>query len=188
MMTKRHLLCAPAVLFSLALAAPVAAQADPQAVVNDIIACSAISTVAARVACYDAVAAGARTGAAPVAAAGPGVAPRAPVQASGPAIAQANAPDPRDQFGRETMERPEDRPQPPAVAEITAAVTGTREVRPRYFAIALADGTEWEFTEAAAASYFPPRAGTSVTVQRGALGSFQLVVRGRAPVRVRRIR
>lgn len=179
MMTFRHAVASvTTVLLAAGLASPAAAQSDPRAVVNDIVACSAISTVDARVACYDAVAASAR---------GPDAAPRGQIHQQVPA-ATASAPTPREQFGRESMARREDRPQPQGLPEIAATVTATRQVRPGYYFLALNDGSEWEFAEAVPASYFPPRLGTTVTVQRAALGSFQMVVPGRAPVRVRRVR
>jgi hypothetical protein len=176
MMTFRHAVVATTALLATGLSVAASAQADPQTVVNDIIACSSISTVEARVACYDAVATTVRSAAGTATPHAQASAPAAPVLT------------PRESFGRESMPEREDRPQVQELPEITAAVTGTRQVRPGYYTIALDDGSEWEFTESVPSSYFPPRRGARITVQRGALGSFQLVVRGQAPRRVRRVR
>lgn len=72
------------------------------------------------------------------------------------------------------------------LSEITANVVSAREVQPGYYAIALDDGTIWQFTESVPRRFFPPRSGSEVTVERAALGSFRMLMDGKPPVRVRR--
>ncbi|OYW44245.1 MAG: hypothetical protein B7Z08_12510 [Sphingomonadales bacterium 32-68-7] len=67
-------------------------------------------------------------------------------------------------------------------------ITAMRELRPRTFALTLADGGQWEFTDEAPLAYDPPRVGAAVELRRGALGSFMLEYAGQPSIRVKRVR
>jgi hypothetical protein len=147
--------------------APAVAQADPEAVLRAVVACSAIADVPARVACYDGTVPGAKVA----------------LQADRPA-----EPAPKSSFGLARVPQPKSQAAPAVdgVDELHAAVSAVGRVRDGIYTIALADGSEWRFLEGVPLYFSPPRPGTEVKVEHGALGSFRMLIPGQRPVRVTR--
>ena len=170
-----------------AFTAPAQAQSGgPDAIMNTIVVCSEIEDLSARLACYDGTAMQARAVLGDRSAAQAGGA--APTTAN-PQLAGASQPNARERFGQSSMPHevePVRQERERELSAITAKVESAREVQPGYFAIALDDGTAWQFTESVPRHFFPPRSGSDVTVERAALGSFRMMMAGKAPVRVRR--
>lgn len=74
------------------------------------------------------------------------------------------------------------------VRELVTRVSNARPIGNGYYRISVEDGgAVWEMTEASA-SFREPSAGESVTISRGALGSYWLKAGKQREVRVRRIR
>lgn len=163
-------------------ATPVAAQVDDGIVLEILRQCARIDDATARLACYDN---NVRVGgeSAPSRRAVPGEM-SAPQSSLPPAVASGPA-----GFGREDVRTP-DRFQSPAgeVEEISARVQAVSQQTQGVYLITLEDGAQWLFSETVDFSYRPPRAGSTVQIDRAALGSFLMVFDRQPSVRVRRIR
>lgn len=166
---------------------PAVAQMDQNTAVNILRECARIDDASARLACYDNnirnVGGTARTtvpgrvsvqgGAAPVQG---GPAPLAP---SGPAG-----------FGAEDIRTPDRFSEAPGgqLQQISARVRSVRPREPGVYALTLEDGAEWLFAEGVSSGYRVPRAGSTVEIERGSLGSFLMRFDQQTPVPVRRVR
>jgi len=162
-----------------ALAVPVSAQVDDGIVLDIMRQCARIDDASARLACYDnnVRVDNANTPRNTV----PGVSSR-PQASIAPASAAAG-------FGHEAIRTPE-RFQTPAgeIEELHARVRSVDQQGQGVYLLTLEDGAQWLFSETVDFSYRPPRAGSSVSIDRGALGSFLLNYDHQGSVRVRRIR
>jgi hypothetical protein len=166
---------------ALALAgAPATAQVDDGIVLNIMRECAKIDDPSARLACYDNNIRASRAGS-------QGRAPAAPQvpQAAGSAPLAANTPQ---GFGAETLREPLRQAQAAQLNEISATITAITQRGPGLYAFTLDDGAQWQFAETAASSYRAPRVGSTVEIERGALGSFLMRFDKQSPVAVRRTR
>lgn len=160
--------------------APAAAQADRTAVLNILVECAKIDDPTARLACYDnnirSAGGVARTTI-------PG---RAPGPLGGGAPVAANTPQ---GFGYEDVRAPQ-RFQAPSgqLQEISTKVTAVRPREPGIYMVTLEGGAQWVFAEGVQSAYRVPRVGSTVEIERGALGSFLMRFDGQSPVPVRRVR
>ncbi|TIX49714.1 hypothetical protein [Alteraurantiacibacter aquimixticola] len=153
---------------------PAAAQEeDYERIVTIMRACAEIEDVMARVTCYDNNIGAGRPSAAPSASSG---------TSSVPAV---NAPA---GFGAEMVRQPEVRRSQEQEDAITARVSSVSEVEPDIYLITLSDGAQWRFVDSAPFGFSPPRAGDTVELERGSLGSVFLEYDGQRRIRVRRLR
>lgn len=184
--------------------APAAALAqDRTAVLNILVECAKIDDPSARLACYDnnmkSVGAQARAnvpgtvrgvtgGGAPIAATGGssgfGFGGEDLRQPDVPAVARSRG---DGSFGSEDILRP-DRFETVGPQQVTTTVASVQQREPGIFLMTMQDDTQWVFAEGARNSFRPPRSGSKVEIDRGALGSFLARVDGQEPVRVRRLR
>ena len=165
-----------------------AAQVDGAIVLNILRECAKIGDASARLACYDnnIRSAGnvapqaaspsqlpAQTGAVPVPQSVPQPSPAGPAG-----------------FGADSIRTPQARAAATAdrVDNINARVAQVTERQPGVYLVELEDGAQWLFNEGVSRSYKVPTSGSSVEIQRAALGSFLLRFDGQQAVRVRRIR
>ncbi len=162
------------------LATPVTAQISDEIVLNIMRECARIDEPSARLACYDNNIRNA--GANPrmtvpgetVVTGGPG----APMSGGG---AQG--------FGREDVQSPGRFQAPPGeLQELSARVSGIRQVGAGRYVITLEDGAVWRFTDSVPTTYSVPRVGSEVEINRASLGSFLLRFRNQQSVRVERVR
>lgn len=154
----------------LTLAAPAAAQDENfERTVIIMRACAQIADVAARVTCYDNTMA-------------PQVGHPAPAPAAAPprGLGAEQVAPPREQARQQARERQADN----LVAQVTSVVT----IRPGVFTLALADGSQWTVVDEAPFGYAEPRAGSSVRIEPGSLGSYHLRYDSQQSLRVRRVR
>lgn len=189
----------PARLFPIAgalvLALPVASVAQAETLAERVRACAGIPEAGPRLACFDQLAvettrtdapasapAGVVTGAAPAAA--PPVAVAAPAS---PPPAAAPPLSPEQSFGREKSLFAQSTSGEEALREISATVTTVRAAKDGRRSIELDNGQVWMHTETPTRE-FALRAGDRVTIRRGALSSFVLLVPGQPSTRVRRTR
>ncbi len=166
---------------------PARAQIDQNTAVNILRECARIDDASARLACYDNnirnVGGTARTSV-------PGQVQvqggRAPVQ-GGAAPLAVNSPQ---GFGAEDVRTQERFSAAPGgqIQQIDARVTSVRPREPGVYAFTLEDGAEWLFAEGVNSGYRVPRAGSTVEIERGALGSFLMRFDDQTPVPVRRVR
>lgn len=158
----------------LTLAAPAAAQDENfERTVIIMRACAQIADVAARVTCYDNTMAPQVGHPAPTPAPTPAAAPPRGLGAEQVAL-------PREQARQQARERQADN----LVAQVTSVVT----IRPGVFTLALADGSQWTVVDEAPFGYAEPRAGSSVRIEPGSLGSYHLRYDSQQSLRVRRVR
>lgn len=165
-------LAAPFSLSAVALAcAQTTADSVPMSVLKQ---CAAINSIAERVACYDKLA-----GRAPATASSRATAPSAEAPAA--ASAPAPAPAPKESFGLYNAEHP----KAPAVEQlITGQVISIGSNSRGRVTVTLSGDQVWELDRAD-----PVLAnGDSVTIQRGALGSFILTTPAGRIHRVHRMR
>ena len=160
--------------------APASAQVDDAIVLNIMRECAKIDDPTARLACYDNNIRAA------------GATPRAAVPGRMPSPQGGNAPvagNSAQGFGAEDVRTPE-RFQAPRgqMQEIQARVRSIREREPGVYLFTLEDGAEWRFAEGVSRSYRVPRAGSTVEIERGSLGSFLLRFDSQPPVPVVRVR
>ncbi len=172
-----------AILFAPALAATLAATlvsallltaapalADANANVGAVLKCRDIADPAERLACYD------RTVPALGLPAAPAAAPAAP------------GPTPLERFGAERLPQEvqeQARRESGELDYIAARVTAVRQGSPGRFTLALDNGQTWTTLEAMRA---PPKTGEAVVIERGLIGSYNLLVAGRnAITKVRRV-
>jgi len=166
-------------LFVMAL--PAQAQVDDAIVLNIMRQCAQIDDATARLACYDNNIRSAGSASRPVV---PGEM-SAPAGGAGAPLQTGGARG----FGREDIRTPE-RFETPAgeLDELNAQVQSVRQRGRGVYEITLEDGARWLFAETVDFSYRPPRSGSSITIDRAALGSFLMRFDGQQSVRVRRIR
>lgn len=180
MTAHRATILAAATAALLSTAAPATAQVDEGIVLNIMRECARIDDPTARLACYDNNIRSA------------GAAPRASVPGRMQAPSGSGAPlgneGPRG-FGMEDVRTP-DRFQTRAgvVQQIEARVQSIREREPGIYQVTLEDGAEWRFSQSVSRSFRLPRAGSTVEIERGSLGSFLLRFENQAAVPVVRIR
>lgn len=170
-----------AAVVPMALAASSAsAQVDDDVVLSIMRQCARIDDATARLACYDNnVRVGNSNTPRPAV---PGVMARP----------QGSTPAPNNGatgFGREDVRGPE-RFETPAgeIEELTARVSNVEQVNQGGYLLTLEDGAQWIFAETVDFSYRPPRAGSTIEIDRAALGSFLMVFDSQRSVRVRRVR
>jgi len=176
-----------AALVTVMVATPAWAQADFETLVRIMLECETIGDEAARVACYDNTMDTART---VLARQGPHAAnPAVPIPESRAATAPSYpaAAAPAAGFGAETVRRPDVASE--ALPDATVArVASSRRIEPGIYRLVLEDGAEWQFTDPVPTDYNPPRAGRTIELERGALGSFFIKYAGQRGVRIRRRR
>lgn len=169
--------------------APAVAQVDQGIVLAIMRECSRIDDPTARLACYDnniRQAGGVARSSVPGQMARPqgGAAPGNVASAQG--------------FGGETIRtapQPGLTPMPgpaPAMSsrlsQITPKVNAVAQREPGVYLVTLEDGAQWQFAESVDFAYRPPVRGSTIEIERGALGNFLMRVDGQEPVSVRRIR
>ena len=159
---------------------PALAQVDQNTAVNILRECAKIDDATARLACYDNNIR--NIGGTPRAVV-PG---QMPVPQGGAAPVAANS---ARGFGAEDVRAP-DRFQAPSgqLQRINTQITSIRPREPGIYAFTLGDGAEWLFAESVESNYRLPRAGSTVEIERGALGSFLMRFEDQTPVPVRRVR
>jgi hypothetical protein len=164
-----------------ASAIPAAAQVDPGIIVNIMRECAKIDDPTARLACYDnnVRAAGGNPHSVP------GQMPR---PNGGGAVASPNAPS---GFGADDLrtQSPERfNPGRNGPSEISTTIANARERQPGIYLVTLNSGAQWLFAEGVSQTYRAPRKGDPVRIERGALGSYLMMVGEQAAVRVTRIK
>ena len=111
-----------------------------------------------------------------------------PRPSGGGAVANPNAPS---GFGADDLraQSPERfNPNRNGPSEISTTVADARERQPGIYLVTLSSGAQWLFSEGVSRAYRPPRKGDVVRIERGALGSYLMVVGEQAAVRVTRIK
>jgi hypothetical protein len=162
-------------LLLLALSTSAMAQAEPS-----LQRCRAIADPAARLACYDALAAEPRPPAAPVAAAPAAATAVAAPAAAAVALPPAPAPKPVDNFGLPVTARSDE------AQEVRSAVGPSFDGWGPNTRIRLDNGQVWQITDGSSVAL--PEGARKVTVKRGALSSFYLDFEGlKTSPRVRRV-
>lgn len=163
---------------------PAAAQVPDNVVLNIMRECARIDDPTARLACYDNN----------IRAAGGN--PRS-VPGQGPVIQGGGAPGAASGssaggFGADSVKDPdrfessEARGQGPS--EVRTRVTAATQREPGVYLVTIDDGGQWLFSESVSSSFRAPRRGSTVEIQRGALGGFLMIVDGQQAVHVRRIK
>ena len=168
-----------------AVSAPAAAQVPDNVVLNIMRECAKIDDPTARLACYDNNIRSA--GGSPRSVPGQG----AVVRGGGAPISGGAAGGPEG-FGAESVRTPdrfdsyEERGRGPD--EISTRVTAVQQREPGVYLVTIEGGAQWLFNESVPNAFRPPRQGSTVEIQRAALGSFLMVIDGQQGVRVRRVR
>ena len=162
-------------------ALPATAQVSDQIVLNIMRECAKIDDATARLACYDnnIRAAGGNPSSVPG---------QMPSPSGGGAVVQPNAPG---GFGADDLRaRSEERfnPNRNGASEVNVQVAQVAEREPGVYLVTLSNGAQWLFTESVSGNYRAPRRGQTVEIQRGALGSYLMVVDRQQGVRVSRIK
>ncbi|MEO6388967.1 MAG: hypothetical protein ABIT16_11270 [Croceibacterium sp.] len=164
--------------------APASAQVDQAIVLNIMRECAKIDDPTARLACYDN---NIRNAGAPARAALPGQM-AVPQGGRGAPIA-SNSPQ---GFGYESVRVPQPgsaaRTQGSQLDEISTQVTSIASRGQGIYAFALEGGAQWEFAESVETAYRLPRSGSTVKIERGALGGFLMYFDDQKAIRVRRVR
>jgi hypothetical protein len=165
---------------SLLASAPAGAQVDQATAVNILRECARIDDASARLACYDNNIRNI------------GGTPRLSVPGQMPVVQGGAAPVAATTargFGAEDVRAPERFSAPTSqLQEINAQIASIRPREPGVYAFTLQDGAEWLFAESVSQGYRVPRAGSTVEIERGALGSFLMRFDDQNPVPVRRVR
>lgn len=176
---------------ALSLAAFAAApQASAQS--DQLSSCLAIEDIAARVACYDAIAK--RQVEAPVAVPKPAQAP-----APAPAVAMPAAPppaaeqprevstSPKAEFGFSAAERDRLRPvEQQQPVDLSFTVATARLTGPGYWQFGMKEGSTWRTVETRRA-FRAPGPSETVVIRRGSLGSYFLDFDGQPGMRIKRL-
>jgi len=153
---------------------------DQNTAVNILRECARIDDASARLACYDNNIRNV------------GGAARASVPGQMPVVQGGSAPVAATTargFGADDVRSTERFSTPPTqLQKIDAQVASIRPREPGIYAFTLQDGAEWLFAEGVSQSYRVPRAGSSVEIERGALGSYLMRFDDQSAVPVRRIR
>ena len=155
----------------------------------DLSRCLAITDIAQRVQCYDAIAQSqVQSGEAPAPTRAPAAEPAAPAVQAQSAPRAAPAPSPAlPTFGLSAAQREAQRnPSEREADEMTASVTAARQVGAGYWRFELSDGTVWELTETRR-NFRIPRAGDDIKIRRGSLGAFYLDADNQPVLRIRRV-
>lgn len=179
MIAHRATIAAAAAAALLSTGAPAAAQVSETIVLNIMRECAKIGDPAARLACYDNNIRAA------------GGAPQASTFGQ-PPVSQSNgapvSPNTPQGFGAEAVRTPQ-RSQAPAdqLQRISTRVTAIKQRSPGVYQVTLEDGAQWLFGESVGPSYRIPRTGSTIEIERGALGGFLLRFDSQAPVSVRRV-
>ena len=162
-------------------ATPVLAQVEPGIVLNIMRECAKIDDPTARLACYDnnIRAAGGNPNAIPGQMARPN---------GGGAIANPNAPSGFGADDLRTQSEQRFNPNRNGPSEISTTVADARERQPGIYLVTLSSGAQWLFSEGVSQTYRPPRKGDPVRIERGALGSYLMMVGKQAGVKVTRIK
>jgi hypothetical protein len=162
-------------------AVPATAQVADGIVLNIMRECAKIDDPTARLACYDnnIRAAGGNPSSVPGQMASP---------SGGGAVLRPQAPG---GFGADDLRtRSPERFDPGrnGASEIRMTVSSARERQPNTFLVELDNGNQWLMTESGGPSFRPPGRGDTIEIQRGALGSYLMVVGNQQAVRVERIK
>jgi hypothetical protein len=72
--------------------------------------------------------------------------------------------------------------------EVATTIAEAHERQPGIYLVTLASGAQWLFTDSVSRTYAPPSKGDSVRIERGALGSYLMMVGKQAGVKVTRIK
>lgn len=180
---------APALLVAIAALTLTSAPAQAQAQVEGSIAlnimreCAKIGDEAARLACFD----NNIRNAGPVTrATTSGV---VSVEQGRANVSSSTSNFGRDGFGREDI-RTDARfdATPGELSELSATVTDISQRERGIYVFTLEDGAQWIFTESKVGNYSAPRVGSTVEINRGALGGFLMRFNNQISVRVRRLR
>ena len=160
-------------------AAPAEAQMDQNTAVNILRECARIDDASARLACYDNNIRNV------------GGAARASVPGQMPVVQGGSAPaaaaSPRG-FGADDVRASTQQRYDSQLQQIDGQITAIRAREPGIYAFTLEGGAEWQFAEGVSSSYRVPRSGSTVEIERGALGSYLMRFDDQTPVPVRRIR
>lgn len=181
MKAHRATILAAGAAMLLAPALPARAQVSDEIVLNIMRECARIDDPTARLACYDnnirSAGANPRTSV-------PGRMPTP--QASAGAPVAGNSPQ---GFGAESVRSPQ-RAETSAgqVDEISASVTAISQRGPGIYLLTLEGGAQWQFSESVGNSYRVPRVGSTVEIDRGAMGGFLMRFDRQQAVPVRRLR
>ena len=162
---------------------PAMAQVDDGIVVNIMRECAKIDDPTARLACYDN---NIRAAGASPRAAVPGRM-QAPQSSAGAPVA-SNTPQ---GFGAESVRAPQRVEAPSSsgqVDEISATIASIAQRGPGIYAFTIEGGARWQFAEGVSLSYRVPRVGSTVEIDRGALGGYLMRFDRQEPVPVRRVR
>jgi hypothetical protein len=163
-----------AAMIALACTAPAAARKGPSAEdqLRQILRCNGIADQQARVTCYDDAARQAMN---------EGAAPATSAAAPTPRL------KPEDAFGLENVEvarRPQ-RARPEELQEVSQPLVARLDDGRGYWLFRLANGSTWQMVERSV--FEPPRAGQTVTIRRGLLGSYMMDFGKTVTVRVSRL-
>lgn len=160
---------------------PAVAQINDEIVLNIMRECARIDDPTARLACYDnnirAAGANPRTSV-------PGRM-QTPQSSSGAPITQSSP----QGFGAETVRSPQrfEARNSEEVDEISATITAISERAPGSYMFTIDGGARWQFTDSVGMNYRVPRVGSTVEIERGALGGFLMRFDRQQAVAVRRI-
>lgn len=187
----RASILAAALVSPVVLAAPAAAQVDDTIVLDILRQCARIDDATARLACYDnniRSAAGQTRSSLPGRMTPPVTRGPAPLAGAAPAATGSAPVGGVAGFGRESIRGPE-RFETPAgeIDELNVRVASVSQRQRGIYVMTLEDGARWEFAESVDFSYRPPREGSQVNIQRGALGGFLMRFDSQPTVRVRRL-
>lgn len=157
-----------------AVAVPASAQEDDyERIVTIMRACAEIDDVMARVTCYDN-----NIGAGAVRASSRPSTTSPPMSSAGEDAG----------FGAEMLPQERERRLAARPDELTSRVSNVAELEPGIFLLTLNDGAQWRFVDSAPFAYDPPRAGDTIELERGSLGSVFLTAGNQRRLRVRRVR
>lgn len=162
-------------------AAPGPAQVEPGIVLNIMRECAKIEDPTARLACYDnnIRAVGGNPRSIPGQMARPN---------GGGAVANPNAPSGFGADDLRTQSQERFNPGRSGPSEISTTIADARERQPGIYLVTLSTGAQWLFSEGVSQTYRPPRKGDAVRIERGALGSYLMMVGKQAGVKVTRIK
>jgi hypothetical protein len=106
----------------------------------------------------------------------------------GGAVVNPNAPGGfgADDLRTQSLER--FNPERNGPSKLSTTVAAAREREPGVFLVTLDSGAQWLFTESVSKMYVPPKRGDAVRIERGALGSYLMMVGKQAGVKVMRIK
>ena len=154
---------------------------------DQLAVCARIGKKDARLECYDSIARAAAQGSYTPSFGASSI--RTPQGASPPPPPPPpGAPAASTGFGAEQIDRPiAARPQGTGENEVVVAVASARDNGLGMWTIHLADGAVWRMTERVS-DFRPPMPQETVTIRKGALGSYLMQVGRQAAVRVERVR